>query len=206
MDKKVDFCLTPRIETTRFSRNNSSSSYTSTPYVKSHHNKSTLPEFKLDEELTTNLVRSNLTANFTSNTTAGLSIRDRSLYPQQSQQNQLERVCTEFDLLKSKHLNQKCECIIELAEEKVEKKMKMSIDFLRKKQNVISELKNELEKKLLLIELMEKSEVILSYLNNALPESQHELDDKLVRFQRILIKSLNVFKVINVKNGDCING
>lgn len=205
MEKKVEFCLTPQVRSSaRLTK--SSHIIQSTPFIKDgkspFKSKLLLPNFKIDEDS----FAYNLTTNLTSNSTSQPSKRESSLYPHQNN-GQIERICLEFEYLKLKMQNQKCEKKLEESNKLIDKNIKAAVELQRKKQESIVQWRLILERKQQLAELKGKSDLILAHMNEIFPkEMVKQLADQLIRYGAILIPALNTFKIINIKNGDRING
>ena len=133
-------------------------------------------------------------------------VHQSSLYPHQNA-NQFERICMEIQYLRLKLLNQKCEKKLEESSKMAEKSIRTAVELQRKKEDSNVQMCHTLERKLQLTELMERSDRILVHLNEIFPGDTFDvLADQLTRYGAILIPALDTFKLINIRNGNCLNG
>ena len=211
LDKKVEFCLTPQIRSSaRLTKNNNHITQ-STPFTKDGKSpfkpKFLLPNFKIEEDsMAANLYNLTSATNLTSNSTGQASTKERSLYPHQNA-TQIERIGLEFEYLRLKLQNQKCEKKLEESGKMVEKSIRTAVELQRKKEDSNVQMCHTLERKLQLTELMERSDRILVHLNEIFPGDTFDvLADQLTRYGAILIPALDTFKLINIRNGNCLNG
>lgn len=208
LDKKVDFCLTPLVRSSaRLAKN--TQIIQSTPFNRDGGKSPSKPRFLLIDEdsiIANPTYQLTPVINLTSNSTAQVSTKERSLYPHQNV-NQMERICMEFDYLRLKLQNQKCERQLEESNKAVEKRIRTAAELQRKKEDAIVQMSHTLERKMQLSELIELSEQVLMHMNAILPdEALDELGDQLARYKAILEPALDTFKLVNFENGNCVNG